>query len=82
MPTNWPNQCARRALDARRSSLGSAAAAFAFRGSARTVPEGCRSMKMGRYDSIAGDTLQLASLGCSAIQHCASWIPDIVGWFG
>jgi hypothetical protein len=44
-----------------------------------------RPMKMGsivspwRYDSIAGDTLQLASLGCSAIQRYASWIPDIVG---
>ncbi len=40
-----------------------------------------RPMKMGtiaspwRYDAIAGDTLQLASLGCSAIQHYASWIP-------
>jgi len=45
-------------------------------------------MKMGtiaslwRYDAIPGDTLQLAGLGCSAIQHYASWIPDIVGWFG
>src|SRR5690242_12693329 len=45
-----------------------------------------RPMKMGtivplwRYDSVAGDTLQLASLGCSGIQHYASWIPDIVGW--
>jgi hypothetical protein len=45
-------------------------------------------MKMGttaslwRYDAKAGDTLKLASLGCSAIQHYASWIPNIVGWFG
>ena len=37
-------------------------------------------MKMGttvspwRYDSIAGDALRVASLGCSAIQHYASWI--------
>jgi len=42
-------------------------------------------MKMGtiaspwRYDAIAGDTLQLASLGCSAIQHYASWIPILLG---
>jgi hypothetical protein len=46
-----------------------------------------RPMKMGTivslwcYDSIAGDTLQSASLGCSAIQRYASWILD-VGWFG
>ncbi len=47
-----------------------------------------RPTKMGtiaslwRYDSVAGGTLQLASLGCYAIQHYASWSPDIVGWLG
>jgi hypothetical protein len=45
-------------------------------------------MKMGttaslwRYDAIAGDTLHLASLGCSAIQHCASWIPTLPNKIG
>lgn len=34
------------------------------------------------YVIIAGDTLQLASLGCSAIQHYRLLDPDIVRWFG
>jgi hypothetical protein len=44
-----------------------------------------RPMKMGTtpsrfpYDVAARDALQLASLRCSAIQHDASWIPDIAG---
>ena len=45
-----------------------------------------RPMKMGTtpsqlpYDAGARDTLQSASLRCSAIQHYASWIPRCCGY--